>query len=533
MKKKAAQITAILFLTILIGFAVYFMGGTSYPVTHLMYIPIIIAGFLYNIKGAMGTALFGGLILGPLMPYNVAEGIMQGPSSWLFRLSILSLIGLVIGYLFQSIRFLHKQEINQAYIYEMTGYPNSRKLKYDIRERISRQKEFSLMTFKIMNIEQINNYIDYSIGEQSLQIAMKALERFVDKTCIYSIFIDEFAVAMWGTGIEDTYVRAREYLDSLKEPIIIDGVPISLDIKCGISNYPLHGENTTDLFKDMGRALDQSAFGDQQIAIYEEPIALEYKARFETISALYEAIKKDQFTMVYQPIENLKTHEIESVEALLRWENSKGLNPDQFIKIAEDAGIMSEISKWVIKHVIDQLKEWLLEGVKVKVAINISSKDLKNDGMINYAKDYIKTNHIEPTLLEFELTERIMIESTQDTTDILNQIKDFGIKISLDDFGTGYNSLVQFVKLPIDYVKIDKNFIDSMEDEHYSALIKGLIDMAHSLGQKVIAEGVETEAQLRQLDQMGCDHIQGYFLSRPLTPKQLKGYIQNSLIKSV
>ena len=271
-----------------------------------------------------------------------------------------------------------------------------------------------------------------------------------------------------------------------------------------------------------GRSLDQATFGTNKIAVYERKRACECQAKFETVISLYEAINNDQFSIVYQPILNLKSNEIESVEALLRWNNSKGLTPDEFIKIAEDAGIISEISRWVIKHIIDQLKEWKAEGIKTKVAINISSNDLKNDLILNYTLDYLAKCEMESSLLIFELTERIMLDNTHELKNKLNRIKDIGIQLSLDDFGTGYNSLVQFVSLPIDDLKIDKAFIDNLQDAHYCSLIEGLITMAHNLGQKVISEGVETELQLEQLRTMGCDYIQGYYLSVPLAPEPLK-----------
>lgn len=516
----------IIVLMILVGCIVYLTGGTEYPFTHLIYIPIIISAYFFNIKGSAGTAFIGGIILGPLMPLNVSEGMMQALSSWVFRLLILIIIGTLIGFLFQLIKAQHKLQIRTSYTYEMTGFPNSKKLKIDINEMIAKQKNFSLLIFKITNIDQINRYIDYSVGENSLIKALRTMENYVNKDNIYSIYIDEFAVAMWGCEIEETYLKAIEFLDYFKEPILIDGIPVNLSMKGGISNYPLHGTNGDDIFKNLGRALDQGEFGKNQIAIYIDSIAEKYKAKFETVVSLYDAIKNDEFTIVYQPIINIKRNEMKGVEALLRWNNRMGLRPDEFIQIAEDAGIICEVSKWVITHVIDQMKAWKNEGIEINVAINISSKDLKNDSIIQYTASYLKTCEIDPSFIEFELTERIMLDIIE-IEKILNRTKDLGIKLSLDDFGTGYNSLVQFVKLPIDFLKIDKMFIDNMQEEYYRTLIEELITMAHNLGQKVIAEGVETKEQVEQLYKMGSDNIQGYYFSKPLAPAKLKEFIKN------
>ena len=526
-KKRIISICFILILIFVADYIVYLTGGTKFAFTHLMYIPIIISAFVFDIKGAVGAAFLGGIILGPLMPVNVSEGIMQEPSGWILRTSSFVIIGLVIGFLFQRIKMDKEIQIKKSFINTITGFPNASKLKLDLNEMINKQKSFSLIIFKIINLDHINRYIDYSIGEKSLFKAIEILSNLVDKDNIYSIFTNEFAVTMWGCSIEGAYLKAKEFLDYFKEPVLIDGVPVNLVIKVGISNYPLHGKEENDLFKKMGRTLDQEEFDGNEIAIYESSISQKNKEKYETVVSIYDAIKNDRFTIAYQPIINLKRNEVKGVEALLRWNNSKNMNPGEFIKIAEDAGIISEITRWVIKNAIDQLKKWQEEGIKTKISINISSKDLKDDSIIEYTADYIKVSQIEPTLLEFELTERVIVENENKVEYLLNRIKNIGIKISLDDFGTGYNSLVHLVKLPIDYLKIDKFFMDNIKDIHHRFLIKGIINLAHNLGKEVIAEGVETEGQLKLLNNMSCDSIQGYYFSKPLPPDELKEFILN------
>lgn len=519
------QIIIIFALIIAASLIVYVTGGTEYAFAHVMYIPIIIAAFFYNIKGSVVTAFLGGLLLGPLMPLNVATGTIQETKSWIFRLVCFIIIGGLIGFLFRRIKSSHKLQIQNSYRYELTGFPNARKLKIDISERIREQKNFSLMIFKITNLDQINRYIDYGVGEKSLLKALEIMTECVNRDQIYSLFVDEFAVAMWGSEIEETYAKAIEFLDYFKEPVLVNGIPVSINMKGGIANYPLHGTDVDEVFKNLGRALDQGEYGKDRIAIYIDSIANEYKAKFETVASLYDAIKNDQFTIVYQPIINIKENRVKGVEALLRWNNRWGLRPDEFIQVAEDAGIICEVSKWVIKHVIDQIKEWKAQGIITKVAINISYKDLKDASIINYAASYLEKNEIDPCFIEFELTERVMID-VHGIEKLLNETKDLGIKISLDDFGTGYNSLVQFVNLPIDFLKIDKSFIDHIDNEYYRSLIREIIIMAHSLGQEVIAEGVETNEQVELLNQMGSDNIQGYYFSKPLIAAQLTEFIK-------
>ena len=203
------------------------------------------------------------------------------------------------------------------------------------------------------------------------------------------------------------------------------------------------------------------------------------------------------------------------------------MNPSEFIKIAEDAGIINDITKWVIKNTIDQMDQWQAEGIKVNTAINISSKDLKNDSIIEYTINCMKTHQLGLDFLEFELTERTIVENEDRLCHFLDRLKEIGMKISLDDFGTGNNSLIHLAKLPIDYIKIDKVFIDHILNIQNRAIVEGIICLAHNLRMEVIAEGVETEEQMKLLKSMGCDYIQGYYFSKPLPPENLKDFILN------
>ncbi len=173
------------------------------------------------------------------------------------------------------------------------------------------------------------------------------------------------------------------------------------------------------------------------------------------------------------------------------------------------------------------MEKWRQEGIIIKVAINISSKDLKNNSVMEFTQECIKQSGIDPKNIEFELTERGIIENENMVKYLLNDIRKCGLKFSLDDFGTGYNSLINLIKLPIDYIKIDKFFIDNIDDEDCKVLIKSIINTAHKRGKEIIAEGVEKKEQVEMLSRMDCDQIQGYYYSKPLLPEKLKDYILN------
>jgi EAL domain-containing protein (putative c-di-GMP-specific phosphodiesterase class I)/GGDEF domain-containing protein len=527
--KPFVTVFVILLLILVIDCVIYLTGGTSLPYTHIMYIPIIIAAFFFGIKGGVSVALLAGISLGPFMPVNVSKGQMQDLSSWLIRIAFFVIMGLVIGLLFNRIKKDKEIQIKKSYEHVTTGYPNVNKLSIDITAMINKQISFSVVIFKIVNLDHINTYVDYTIGEKSALKVLEILKKYFDKDHTYSIYTNEMVVVMRECKIEDAYVKAKEFISNFKEPIFIDGLPVGLVIKGGIANFPLHGLEANDLFEKMNRTLAHEEHDQNGIAVYQDSIEKKVKENYETAVLLYDAIKNDKFKIVYQPKIDLETNEVMGTEALLRWDNDgkSNMSTAKFIKIAEDAGIISDITKWVIKNAVEQLKKWQEDGIKTKIAVNISSKDLKNDSIIDYTVNCIKASQIEATMLEFELTERTIVENENRAEYLLNRIKDIGIRISLDDFGTGHNSLVHLIRLPIDYIKIDKIFIDNIHDIHNRNLIQGVINLVHNLGMKVIAEGVETEEQMMLLSDMGCDNIQGYYFSKPLPPEEIKEFIQN------
>nr|WP_319489654.1 EAL domain-containing protein [uncultured Caproiciproducens sp.] len=523
------KIFSILLLIFIIDNIVYITGETSLSYSHMMYIPIILSAFLLGIKGSVGTAVLSGLTLGPLMPDGVYEGMRQDPSSWIIRTVFFIIIGLIIGLSFDRIKMDKENQIKKSYEHITTGYQNSNKLRLDLNEMIKKQMKFTLVAFRIVNFDHVNRYVDYKIGEKSAMEVLEGLSGLFGRGNIYSMYTNEMIVIMRECNIEDAYANAKKFLNNFDEPIFVDGLPVGLVIKGGIANFPLHGKEVNDLFEKISKTLDHGAFDKNGVSIYENSIAQKIKENYDTAVLLYDAVKHDKLTIVYQPKINLQRNEVIGVEALLRWNNgAKGkMSPGEFIKIAEDAGIINDITKWVIKNVIDQLKKWQNEGIKIKVAINISSKDLKDDSIIGYTIDHIKEKQIEPTMIEFELTERTIVENENRLEHFLNRLKDIGIEISLDDFGTGNNSLIHLVSLPIDFIKIDKVFIDNINDLHNKALVDGIINLAHNLGMKVIAEGVETKEQIEILSNMNCDNIQGYYFSKPLTPEKTKEFIVN------
>ena len=522
----------ILFSIIIIDIIVYVTGGTS-SIVHLMYIPIIISVFIFGINGGLIIAIIAGITVGPWMPLKVSESAFQQTGSWVLRVFMFINIVLVVGLLLEYIRNANDLEKKKAYEDIITGFPNSNKFKHDLCELINqhKQKSFSLIIYEFENLDMINRYVDQDTGQKSFIKLLNIADEFFSMGNIYTINSNKFVVVVPEYSYEEAYVIAKEFSQKTKKPIYIKDLPIAILIKGGIVFYPLHSIGINEIILKLDKALDQACRTQNDIVIYDNKLAEESEKHYNTIISLYHALQNNMFTLVYQPKINLHDNEIQGVETLLRWNDisNNNISISQLIGIAEDAGFISEITKWVIKNAISQLKKWQEEGIEIRIAINLSSRDLNDDLIVNYIRDCIKLYNVNPTFIEFELTERTLIEDEEKLLYLLNEIKGEGIKISLDDYGTGYNSLIYLVNLsfPFDYIKIDKLFIDNIANEQNKILIESIIGAVHGLGIEVIAEGVETEEQVNVLKRIGCDIIQGYYYSKPLSPEDLKTFVIN------
>lgn len=512
---------------VLVDITVYLSGGTQYAFTHIMYISVIMAAFLFDIKGTICTAVLAGLTLGPVMPLNVENAEMQQTGSWILRTIFFIVIGLVVNLLLRNIRMENKLQLKKSYEHVITGYPNTNKLRMDLNAMINRQMNFSVIVFKIVNLNSINCYVDYSVGYKVVAKVLKISNDYFDKEYIYSIYTDQIAVVMPNCSAKEARIRAIPFINRFRIPVLVQQFSLELDIKSGVVNYPQHARDVNNLLKEAERTLDQ-VNENYQIMVYNPSIAYKNFKNYEMAVSLGKAIKKNQFRIVYQPKIDLIKNEIIGYEALLRWDNGKEtVDTASFIKIAEDTGFIDDLTKWVVKKAVNQLKQWDGQGIDTNIAVNISSKNLNDKSFMNFTYKYLMQNHVKTSKLEFELTERTLVENEMKARNILNNIKDRGLKISLDDFGTGYNTLIHLVNLPLNYVKIDKSFIDNIQDIRYRPLIQSMIETVQDMGMQVIAEGAETEEQVDLLRDMHCNIVQGYYFSKPIPPEEVQTFLSN------
>lgn len=423
-----------------------------------------------------------------------------------------------------------------AYHDHLTGLWNRRALKEHLRDTLMNavpDSEISIVRIDLDRFKLINESLGYNYGDELLKKIADRLGLYIDKSNnLYRQSGDEFVFIIIGKSRDETSEFAENILIELSKPLYLDHQEYFVTASIGISMFPYDGKKMDELLIKADQALFVAKDrGRAHYRYYQEHMNLDFPNDALMESHLRRAIEKEEFSIHYQPQVNLVTGEINSFEALLRWNNRKFgyVSPMNFIPIAEESGMIMQIGDWVLEEVCKQLKYWQEKGYRpVRIAVNISPKQFIQDNFARKIHGKIQKYEISPSSLEVEITESAMTDM-QDTFTTLKELKDIGVVISIDDFGTGYSSLSYLKKYPIDIIKIDQSFIKDMElDDKNAAIATTIIQLAHSLGMEVIAEGVEKDRQVEILKSANCQKAQGYLFSKPVSIERInESYMQH------
>lgn len=449
------------------------------------------------------------------------------------------IIGRILGFRDITKRKQLEQHISyQATHDTLTGLPN-RALLYDrIEHSINYSKRYHnqlvVMFVDIDNFKEVNDSIGHHNGDLLIQTLASRLQETIRKSDTAArLGGDEFVILFASNNHQDIIQFCQKIMSIISLPIIIDQEDIRITASLGLSVFPKDGEDSSSLLKNADIALYLAKKrGRNHFQFYDDDISREVKRKQEIQCQLITSLRKNEFSIVYQPVVNLQTNQIISVEALLRWTNPiLGIvSPDEFIPIAEETGLILTISQWVIQTVCQQNRAWQDQGVPpLKIAVNISSIQLKRGNLVKLINDALKNNQLDPACLAIELTESVLMDHSAKTINLLKKLRQQGIEISIDDFGTGYSSFSYLKAFPATKLKIDKSFIhDCTLKENTHSIIKAIVTMGHELNLQVLAEGVETEEQLLLVKQSLCDEMQGYIYSKPLTPEAIFSLMNNN-----
>ena len=422
-----------------------------------------------------------------------------------------------------------------AYHDHLTGLWNRRALKEHLRGNLINalpDSEISVIRIDLDRFKLINESLGYSYGDELLKKIADRLGLYIEKSSnLYRQSGDEFVFIVMDKSRDETSEFAENILKELSKPLYLDHQEYFVTASLGISMYPYDGKKMDELLLKADQALYIAKDrGRAHYRYYQDQMNITFPNDALMESHLRRAIEKEEFSIHYQPQVNLVTGEINSFEALLRWNNRKFgyVSPMNFIPIAEASGMIMQIGDWVLEEVCKQLKYWQEKGYRsVRIAVNISPKQFVQENFAMKIHEKIRKYAISPCSLEVEITESAMTDM-QDTITTLKELKDIGVVISIDDFGTGYSSLSYLKKYPIDIIKIDQSFIKDMElDEKNAAIATTIIQLAHSLGMEVVAEGVEKARQVEILKTANCQKAQGYLFSRPVPIEHInESYMQ-------
>ncbi|WP_345476067.1 EAL domain-containing protein [Lysobacter panacisoli] len=432
-----------------------------------------------------------------------------------------------------------EQELRYLANYDtLTSLPNRALLSERLSRAIVRARRqnsrIAMLFLDLDRFKDINDSLGHAAGDRILRAAAIRLQQAVGaQHTVARLGGDEFTVLLENLEqVEQAEQVARDVLLAFETPLDIDqrhDVVISPSI--GISLYPDHALVPTDLLKHADTAMYQAkAAGRRTFMRYTEAMDVEIRGRATISAALRGVLDRNELRLVFQPKLSLDQSRITGVEALLRWTSPElgDISPAQFIPLAEESGLILDIGEWALREACSVLKGWRMKGLdQLTMAVNVSSLQLLRGNLPKQVARALVESGVPPEMLQLELTESVIMANAGQTSATLDALRALGVGLAIDDFGTGYSSLAYLKRLPINTLKIDKEFIgDLTRDADDEAITTTVIAMAHSLGLTVIAEGVETEAQMQFLRGRGCDEIQGYWLARPLEAASCLSFIR-------
>jgi diguanylate cyclase (GGDEF)-like protein/PAS domain S-box-containing protein len=431
----------------------------------------------------------------------------------------------------QVVRLRH-----QAMHDPLTDLPN-RAMLFDTLEKLidhARQSN-TMMALLLMDLDrfkEVNDTFGHHFGDALLkQVAFRLRDQLRSADTVARLGGDEFAIIVSEVGDTTSVARiARNLLNTLEQPFIVDEQVLEVGASIGIALYPSHGADARTLL----RRADMAMYAAKQTQVgysfhrHEQDQEPRSRDQLSLVVEMRNALERDEFVLYFQPKLHLKSGLMTRAEVLLRWKHPRRgmLPPSVFIPIAERTGLIRPLTDWVLDRAMAQCRAWHDAGAPIHVAVNLSAKSLLEQALPTKIQAVLDRWKMDPRFLKIEITESSIMADPSHALAVLSMLQSMGVRLSIDDFGTGYSSLMHLRQLPIDEIKIDKSFVIGMStSDADAAIVRTMIDLAHNLGKQVCAEGVEDAITWRRLADLGCDLAQGYWMSRPLPAEDLMKWL--------
>lgn len=488
--------------------------------------------------GAMLASLVGALALARSVSRPVREladaaqrigrGDYQQPVA-LARSDELGLLALAVNDMQRGIAEREQQLAHNSLHDALTGLPNRTLALERLGSAITAGRPIALLYLGVGNFAAINE----SCGQSGGDLALQQLSRRLQATLrpgdsLARLLGDEFLVLLEHCDGNSAVASADRLHQLLLKPLRIGALDVALDCRMGIAAYPADGDTPDDLLRRARIAMQDAAQQSGRLQLYQQGRDAAQQRKVRLIRDLRHAAGQGQLLLHYQPKLDIRDGRVRQAEALLRWQHPQlgMVSPGEFIPLAERTGSIQLLTAWVIEEVMRQLSEWDGRGVWVQVSLNISSEDLLDTGLPARVGALLVQYRVAPEQLIFEITESGVMLDPERALEVLHGLRGCGIGLSVDDFGTGYSSLAQLKRMPVQELKIDQSFVRELDDNSEdSVIVRSTIEMSHSLGLKVVAEGVELAPSLSLLQRWHCDTAQGYLISRPLAAEAFEAWL--------
>ncbi len=414
---------------------------------------------------------------------------------------------------------------HQALHDALTGLPNRQLFRDRIDQTVRTAKRSGdtavVMIMDLDHFKEINDTLGHHMGDALLKEVSRRLQRALrDSDTVARLGGDEFGVLLPSVQQpEDAVGVAESLLAHLREPFVLDGMRLEIDASVGLALHPKHGTDNETLQQRADIAMYSAKQAGRGFAIFDPELDRHSPRRLALAGGMRSAINEGQIHLFYQPKADLRTGRIMGCEALARWDHPEFgiVGPSEFVPIAEQTGLITPLTSFVLDAALKQVRAWQLAGLQLSVAVNLSARSFLDTQLAVEIPRLLARHGVEARLLELEITESMLMTDPARAEATLARLSQIGLTLSVDDFGTGYSSLANLKRLPVDVIKIDKSFVMEMAvDASDAAIVRSTIELAHNLGLRVVAEGVESEDAWRHLEALGCDFAQGYYLSRPL-----------------
>ena len=414
---------------------------------------------------------------------------------------------------------------------ELTGLANRHRLKERTELAIAfaqrHRGAVAVLCLDVDHFKRINDSLGHAFGDSILRaVADRIGQRMHERDTAARMGGDDFVIVLSDLARPQEVMQVAERIrQDIARPILLQNHELSLSVSIGVSIYPQDGTDFDTLLRNADAAMYRAKeAGRSTICFYTADMNTQALRKLELEARLRYALERNELLLHYQPLLSLHTNVMTDVEALVRWRSADGtlIPPGDFIPLAEETGLIVPIGQWVLNTACQQVHRWQQEGVALRVAVNLSARQFRDDELVETVQQALASSGLPPRLLKLEITESTVMQNAEQAARTLGELKALGVSLSVDDFGTGYSSLAYLRRFPIDQLKIDRSFVqDIIVHPDSAAIVRGIIGLASNLRMQTVGEGVETEAQRDFLRAAGCDLMQGFLFSRPLPPAEL------------